>query len=109
MDLDGIRYDDFKSLLFNFFEDGSISRSRIIVLFFFCSDLARRAVMNGTLGLCRQLFTWSVAFIMGSVCSWVQKQGGWGVVLGDYIPKLAVTLCAVAGFAAFLVYIKKNL
>jgi len=109
VDLDGIRYEEFKSLLCNFFDDGSISRSRIIVLFFFCSDLARRALMNGTINLFRQLFTWSIAFIMGSVCSWVQNQGGWGVVLGDYVPKLAVTLCAFLGCAAFAVYIKKNL
>jgi len=109
VDLDGIRYDDFKGLLRNFFSDGCISRSRIIVLFCFCSDLALRAFVTGAGRMCCQLFTWSVAFIMESVCNWVQSQGGWGVVLGDYIPRFAITACALFGCVAFAIYIRRNL
>lgn len=106
VNLEAIRYEDFKSLVMDLFREG-ISREKIIVLFFFCSDLAFRSVTAGTAHLCCQLFTWSIAFIMDFVCDWVRRQGGWGVVLGEYIPKLVITVCAFLGCIAFTLYIKR--
>ena len=104
-----ISYDGFKNVLAELFGDGQFSRSRVIVLFFFCSDLANRAVSKGAGILCCQLLTWSLAYIRDVVCLWVQNQGGWGVVLGQVVPRIAFTMCALFGAAAFAIYIKKSL
>ena len=109
VDLMSISYDGFQHILSELFGDGRFSRSKVIVLFFFCSDLANRAVSKGAGILCCQLLTWSLAYIRDVVCLWVQRQGGWAVVLGQFVPKLAVTICAIFGAAAFAVYIKKSL
>lgn len=106
VNLESIRYEDFKSLLMDLFR-GGISREKIVVLFFFCSDLAFRSVTAGTAHLCCQLFTWSSAFIMDFVCHWVQTQGGWAVVLGDYVPRVVMTAFAFLGCIACAMYIKR--
>lgn len=106
VNLANIGYEDFKCLLMDLFREG-VSRERIVVLFFFCSDLTFRSVTAGTPHLCCQLFTWSLAFVMDFICDWVRCQGGWGVVLGEYVPKLAVTAFAVLGSIACFLYIKR--
>ena len=108
VNLESIRYEEFHHLLQNLFSNG-VSRERIVVLFFFCSDLAYRAATSGTFHLCRLLFTWSLTFVIDRVCLWVQTQGGWAVVLGEYFPRFAVTACAVLGCIAFGIYIKRYL
>lgn len=109
IDLKSIGYKGFREMLLELFLDGEISRERIMVLFFFCSDLAVRALVTETGKNVSQLFTWSIAFLLESICSWVQRQGGWGVVLGSYVPKLAITCFAVMGCMALAVYLKKSL
>ena len=97
-------------MLSELFEGGKITRERIMVLFFFCSDVAARALeldIGGSLSLC-QLFTWSIAFILDVICNWVQRQGGWAVVLGDYIPRFAVNIFAAIGVVACAVIIKQK-
>ena len=106
VNLHAIEYEGFRSLLLDLFREG-ISRAKIIVLFFFCSDLAFRSATLGTTQRCCKLFTWSLAFIMDVVCDWVRRQGGWGVVLGEYVPKFFMTACAVLGCIAFSIYIKR--
>ena len=88
-----------------------------MVLFYFCSDLAIRAVKAGLMSVVANVTRWSVAFIRGVVATWVRVQGGWTQVMGDTshnmlastVNKLAfVTTCAaVMGVCA--VYIKRNL
>lgn len=109
VDLMSISYDGFRNVLAELFGDGNFSGSRVIVLFFFCSDLANRAVSRGAGVLCCQLLTWSLAYIRDVLCLWVQNQGGWAVVLGQVVPKFIITVCACLGAAAFAIYIKKSL
>ena len=45
-------------------------------------------------------------FLFESICSWVQKQGGWGVVLGSYVPKVAFTVFCALGAVALAFYLK---
>ncbi len=57
----------FMELLRGLFHGGEITRERVLVLFFFCSDLAIRAArckLNGMLGT---LTRWSLIFIRGQV------------------------------------------
>lgn len=69
----------FRSLLIELFL-GQFSRERIIVLFFFCTDLASRAYQAGS--LC-QFMKWSFDFIMEHVCVWVYRHGGWVRIWSD--------------------------
>lgn len=110
VDLSHIGYHSFREMLSELFEGGKITRERIMVLFFFCSDVAARALevdVGGSLSI-SQLFTWSMAFILDFICTWVQRQGGWAVVLGDYIPRLAINVFAAIGFFACAIIIKQK-
>lgn len=97
-------------MLSELFEGGRITRERIMVLFFFCSDVAARSLEVGTGGSLSvtQLFTWSMAFILDVICNWVQTQGGWAVVLGDFIPRLVVNVLAAIGFVACAIIVKQK-
>nr|KAG5690688.1 hypothetical protein BaRGS_013474 [Batillaria attramentaria] len=66
-----ITYEEFKDLLTELFAAGGITKERIVVLFFFCSDVAIRCLKRGA-ELCSQFITWSMSFITEKVCSWVR-------------------------------------
>lgn len=119
--------DEFNSLLSELFLNGNITRERIVVLFFFCSDLAISAITNGPIAYFKRLIQWSLNYILNNICQWVQRQGGWvwvtlpvwsvivisfwlqELVLGTYIPRMAITACAVMGCIAFAIYIRRNI
>lgn len=69
--------DEFNYLLSELFLNGNITRERIVVLFFFCSDLAISAVTNGPIAYFKRLIHWSLTYIFNNICQWVQRQGGW--------------------------------
>lgn len=104
-----LTYEHFTQLLSELFLNGNITREGIVVLFFFCTDLAIQAFTNGPIDYFRQLIQWSLSYIINNVCEWVQRQGGWDIVLGNYFPKLAFTVFALLGCLAFGVYIRRNL
>jgi len=55
-----------------------MTRERILVVFFFCTDLALFALQNHTLNLFRQLMQWSTDFITGPrLCHFISNNGGW--------------------------------
>ncbi|CAG2169894.1 unnamed protein product [Oppiella nova] len=101
--------EEFNSLLSELFLNGNISRERIVVLFFFCSDLAVNAFTNGSIAYFKRLIQWSLSYIFNHICLWVQRQGGWEIVLGSYVPRLAITVFALMGCLAFGIYIKRSL
>lgn len=110
VDLNHIGYHSFRNMLSELFEGGKITRERIMVLFFFCSDVAARALdmdAGGPISL-TQLFTWSMAFILDVICSWVQRQGGWAIVLGDFFPRILTHVFAAIGVVTCAVIIKQR-
>ena len=54
----------FLSILF---QNGQITQERILVLFFFCSDVAILAIRQGATALVEQLTRWSLEFIKKQV------------------------------------------
>ena len=50
-----------------FFQNGQITRERILVLFFFCSDVAILAIRQRLTSLVAQLTQWSLEFIRNQV------------------------------------------
>ncbi|KAL8575385.1 hypothetical protein ACOMHN_000001 [Nucella lapillus] len=103
-----ISYEEFKDLLTELFAAGGITKERIVVLFFFCSDVAIRSLKRGA-DLCRQFLGWSFSFITDSVCSWVRSHGGWGEVMSssfNSLPRVLLLAGVIAlGFGVFR-YIK---
>ena len=64
-------------------DNGSITREKIVVLFFFCSDLAIHHLKASMMDLFERCISWSLQFIVKHVCGWVQKHGGWVSVQGN--------------------------
>lgn len=75
VDLQNINYEEFVKFLNELFSNG-ISRERIVVLLFFCSDIVVRAY-NNPLSNFKKLYNWFLQYIIDKVCTWVQDHGGW--------------------------------
>ena len=75
MKIEEMTKSDFLDLLRELFAEG-ITKERIVVLFFFCSDVAINA-LRGPENLFSQFFNWSLDFVTGYICSWVRQNGGW--------------------------------
>ncbi|RWS17507.1 apoptosis regulator BAX-like protein [Dinothrombium tinctorium] len=126
IDIFGTTHEEFRRLLNELFFNG-ISRERIVVLFFFCTDVALRAYDSYPLEYCFRFLSWSLSFILDTICDWVQRHGGWvscsaftfsltqpsfltqGVVLGTYIANLGYFALMVVVGISCVIYIKKNL
>nr|CAD7255842.1 unnamed protein product [Timema shepardi] len=58
-----------------------VTSERVVALFFFCSDLALRALRDNWRDLFHRLVQWTQVYIMSTLSVWVQKHGGWEVAL----------------------------
>jgi hypothetical protein len=74
--VDEITFDQFEDLLSELFHGGTITRERIVVLFFFCSDLAIRT-LRLQINYFEKFIRWSLKYIAERVCAWVKDRGGW--------------------------------
>lgn len=102
-------FERYSAMLNGLFPDNRITREGIVVLFFFCSDIALRAYASSPIAHFHQLVGWTLKFIFNHVCSWVRRQGGWNKVISNFVQGTAVTVCAILGSVAFAMYIKRNL
>lgn len=112
VELGSITQDNFTMMLSELFQDGGITQERILVLFFFCSDLAIRAVRSGLSSVLSSLTRWTVAFLRGTVAAWVKCKGGWTKVLRGgvgVVNQLAFVGVCAAVIGACAIYIRKNL
>lgn len=58
-------------------QEGGVTSERVVVLFFFCSDLAIRALRNRLRRMFEFITHWSQLYIMKKFSVWVQQHGGW--------------------------------
>jgi hypothetical protein len=58
-------------------QEGGVTSERVVVLFFFCSDLAIRALQNRLRRMFDFITCWSQQYIMENFSVWVQEHGGW--------------------------------
>ena len=72
-----ISYEQFYDLLTELFLGDGMTRERILVLFFFCSDLAIRTLRQQAVNIFQKCLEWSQRYIIDRVCLWVQQHGGW--------------------------------
>ena len=123
MDLDTLSQQNLTLMLSELFHDGGVTQERLMVLFYFCSDLAVRAVKTGLLSLVSTLTSWSLTFIRGTVSAWVRCRGGWSSLgpgpnttdtaaheaAPSPINQVAFVSACAAVVGVCAVYIKKNL
>ena len=111
VELGSITQDNFTMLLSELFHDGGITQERILVLFFFCSDLAIRAVRSGLKTVFTSLTKWTVVFMRGTVAAWVRCRGGWDTVLSGGVSMASQVVfmgMCVAVISVCVCYVKRH-
>ena len=124
IDLATLTQENLSLLLTQLFEDG-VSPARLLVLFYFISDLAVRAARAGLLHLLTSVTSWSLAFVRGAVSAWVRIRGGWSSVLqamssssepasnissaSQSINQVAFVSACAAAVGVCAIYMKRNL
>jgi len=104
--LNDINKDTFLQLLAELFKDG-ITRERIVVLFFFCTDVAVRAASFGQ-ELVVRLMRWSFSYIINTVCKIVHELGGWETIMFRQLGNILLNCFAIIGvFAVVSFYFLK--
>ena len=111
VEISSITQENFTMMLTELFHDGGITQERILVLFFFCSDLAIRAVRSGLQSAVSTLTRWTVGFLRGTVAAWVRCRGGWDSVLSGgvgVVNQLVFMGVCVAVITVCVCYVRKN-
>jgi len=127
--LSSLTQTNFSALLSELFSgppDSCVSSERLLVLFFFCSDLALRAMRQGLVRLLQSTSQWTLQFIRGTVQPWAASlRGGWTNILSpgptrsqpveensdnraQTVDQLAFLGACAAVMLASAVYIRRN-
>lgn len=109
--LESLNFNTFSDLLFGLFQEGGVTSERVVVLFFFCSDLAIRALCNRMRERFEFIMYWSQRYIMENFSIWVQEHGGWAAVLQksvNHVYQCAKISFFCVGIVAFFLYIRNN-
>ncbi|XP_071964595.1 uncharacterized protein [Antedon mediterranea] len=102
-------YAEYSDLLTELFQSGGVTCHRLVVLFFFCSDLTIMALEHNCIDYFGRLVTWTYRFIRDGLSQWIASNGGWNAIVDttriyiDIIFKVA--LIAVAGAIVYRVFI----
>lgn len=102
-----ITKESFVKLLEELFQE-KVTREKIVILFFFCTDVAVEAAKEAK-DLVIKLMGWSFSYIINTVCSFIHKLGGWDKVLFYQLPSVLITCCAALAICSFAVYLRKSL
>ncbi|XP_064619217.1 uncharacterized protein LOC135482785 [Lineus longissimus] len=108
IEVNEITFDQFQDLLSELFHCNTITRERIVVLFFFCSDLAIRT-FRLQMNYFEKFIQWSLKYIAERVCEWVKGRGGWSVVLGSSLQsfkQLGIFTALAVASICFIRYIR---
>ena len=100
------------TMLTELFQDG-VTQERLLVLFFFCSDLTLRALKAGLVNLASSLTDWVSAFIRRVVACLVRCRGGWVSLLSslqapDWSRHLPIISLSAGVLGLSLLYLKKH-
>lgn len=107
VNFDHLTKEAFFKLLEELFLYG-VTREKIVILFFFCTDVALKAY-SAAPTLVSSLLTWSLSYIMSRVSAWVQEHGGWDVVLCRYVLPQIYMGAGLLLIIALSLYIRKSL
>ena len=113
VDISSINQDNLTVMLTELFQDG-VTQERLLVLFFFCSDLTLRALRAGLVKLASSVTDWASAFIRTVVSCLVRCRGGWVSLLSSlsappwslHLPIILSVSAGVLGLG--LLHLKKH-
>ncbi|XP_033749714.1 apoptosis regulator BAX-like [Pecten maximus] len=116
VDMNSATYESFSDMLSELFFSGgmssAITRERLVVLFFFCSDIVIRSLKAKATDLFRKFIEWSTQFITSKVAEWIERLGGWGTVLRTsgrlFTNLLMISAVCIVAFAVGKVIIRRN-
>ncbi|KAJ8958642.1 hypothetical protein NQ318_016367, partial [Aromia moschata] len=77
VDLESLNFNTFQQLLIGLFQEGGITWERVLVLFYFCTDLSIRALQEKLIECFIRLYNWTTYYIRNRLSIWIQEQGGW--------------------------------
>lgn len=105
-----VTFEQFSDMLSELFSDGFPSRHRILFLFFFCADVAIKALKKQSLDLFKKFIDWSIRFITEKVSKWVFEHGGWGAVINSSmtLPKKIILAGVIVLIGIGLVKLYRN-
>lgn len=109
--LQSLDFCSFIELLGGLFQEGGVTWERILVLFYFCTDISIRALEEKLFLLFQGIQDWVQFYIERRVCRWVQQNGGWEVILQqslNQVTKIAILGFCCVGIIALCVYIRNN-
>ncbi|XP_060522757.1 apoptosis regulator BAX-like [Cylas formicarius] len=98
VDLDSLNSQNFQQLLNGLFQEDGATWERVLVLFYFCTDLSIRAIQEKFINYFVRIYNWTTVFFSGRFSYWIQQQGGWSAVLGspvDYTITAKLSLLGV--------------
>nr|XP_018913541.1 PREDICTED: uncharacterized protein LOC109041611 [Bemisia tabaci] len=109
--LESLSIDAFFELLDGLFKEGGVTYERVLVLFFFCTDITVRALRDNLVNFFNDLVGWTLKFFSENLFDWVQRNGGWARVLEKsmdftYKALLVTTLCFST--LALISYLRKK-
>ncbi|OWF49332.1 uncharacterized protein LOC110451940 isoform X2 [Mizuhopecten yessoensis] len=116
VNMNSATYESFSDMLSELFFSESIStaitRERLVVLFFFCSDIVIRSLKAKATHLFKKFIEWSTQFITSKVAEWIERLGGWGTVMRTsgrlFTNILMISACVFVAFAIGRVIIRRN-
>ncbi|XP_060074871.1 uncharacterized protein LOC132554560 [Ylistrum balloti] len=116
VDMNSATYESFSDMLSELFFSNvlssAITRERLVVLFFFCSDIVIRSLKAKATDLFKKFIEWSTRFITSKVAETVARLGGWGSVMRTsgrlFTNILIISACIVLAFAVGKVISRRN-
>ncbi|KAK3927528.1 Apoptosis regulator BAX [Frankliniella fusca] len=108
INLQSLNYNSFSDLLYGLFQEGGVTQARVLVLFFFCADIALRALKEKLTQHFQQLVDWTSRYITERLSAWVLEHGGWAAVLQesvDHAYRMAVVSLGILSLAALSIFV----
>ncbi|KAJ8974321.1 hypothetical protein NQ317_010917, partial [Molorchus minor] len=81
VDIRTLNFNTFQLLVYGLFQKSVATWERVLVLFYFCTDLSIRALREKLLDCFIRLYNWTTCYISSKLSAWVERQGGWDAVL----------------------------
>lgn len=59
------------------FKEGGVTWERVLVLFYFCTDLSIRALKEKIVEYFFWIYNWTTLYITRQLSVWIEQEGGW--------------------------------
>ncbi|KAF7264236.1 hypothetical protein GWI33_000443 [Rhynchophorus ferrugineus] len=109
VDLDSLNFLTFQQLLNGLFEEGGFTWERVLVLFYFCTDISIRAFQEKLVSHFLDIYNWTTVFLSGRFSAWIDSQGGWGTVLHQSANYVSSGAAAAVAFCLAVVFFTANI